>query len=178
MVKHYTKKRTNKSRKTLKVLKYKKRINKSLNKNKNKKSNKNKIKKQYSRKGGSAKRPLTEPELFQSEKIQRQMVETPVPIDENLLVDTTNRAINVENAIPQSDLDKLLGLGFEDGELEMLFSEFGNKTNELIDKYLEISKEYPGYETLDEAINSEYTIPNTDLTKHDIAEQVLSSYYE
>lgn len=165
MVKHYTKKRSKKSYK--KKNNYKKKMI-------TKKYRKQSIKRRFSKKAGSAKRPLTDPELFQSEKIPRQDMNS----NDNLLVDPTNVETNFQNSIPQSDIDTLMKLGFEDSELEMFFSEFGNKTNELIEKYLQISRQYPGYETLDQASNSEYLIPNTDLTKHDIAEQVLSSYYE
>jgi len=167
MAKYYTKK-IGKKKGYKKNRSYKKKM---ITKRHNKKQI---LKKRFSKKGGSAKRPLTDPELFQSQKISRQEMNN----NDHLLVDPMVQQTDLQTSIPQTDLDKLNSLGFEDDELEMFFSEFGNKTNELIEKYLEISSQYPGYETFEEASNSDYLIPNTDLNKHDIAEQVLSSYYE
>jgi len=79
----------------------------------------------------------------------------------------------------------LNALGFEDGELEMFFEMNNHVSSEqLIQKYLEISREEPfnlGWLNVQNAIDSPYqTIaikPNgTPFTKHDIAKDVLERF--
>jgi hypothetical protein len=86
----------------------------------------------------------------------------------------------------QMDIENpLQDLGFEDGELEMFFNDNPDVSSEqLIQRYLEISKEEPfnlDWESVENAILASYMTgvfkPNgTQYTKHDIAKVVLESF--
>lgn len=87
-----------------------------------------------------------------------------------------------------NDTNILSRLGFEEGELEMFFDMTqGNiSENQLIDKYLEIAQSEPynlNWDNTQIAIDSDYDTgiqkPNgTHYTKHDIANDVLNSFYQ
>lgn len=87
-----------------------------------------------------------------------------------------------------NDTSILSRLGFEEGELEMFFEMTQGNVNEnqLIDKYLEIAQSEPynlNWDQTQIAMDSDYDTgvqkPNgTHFTKHDIANDVLNSFYE
>jgi hypothetical protein len=87
-----------------------------------------------------------------------------------------------------NDPSILSRLGFEEGELEMFFEMTqGNVSeNQLLDKYLEIAQSEPynlNWDNTQIAMDSDYDTgiqkPNgTNYTKHDIANDVLNSFYE
>lgn len=86
----------------------------------------------------------------------------------------------------QNNTDNILhSLGFEEGELEMFFEMHDYVSPEdLIQKYLEISREEPfnlDWQSVQSAIDSPYQTsaikPNgTPFTKHDIANDALDSF--
>jgi hypothetical protein len=87
-----------------------------------------------------------------------------------------------------NDTNILSRLGFEEGELEMFFDMTqGNiSENQLIDKYLEIAQSEPynlNWDHRQIALDSDYDTgvqkPNgANYTKHDIANDVLNSFYQ
>ena len=82
----------------------------------------------------------------------------------------------LEDIVNEEQLDILFALGFEEGELEYFFNNEGINAsyNELINRYLEIN--YDFFDTLDEAINADYNIDNSNMTKHDLAQATLDSF--
>ncbi len=72
------------------------------------------------------------------------------------------------------DFSGLEALGFEEGELEMFFAMNPSITpQQLIQKYMEIAAPY--FNSVEEAVNADYTLPGTNKTKHDLAKEAM--YY-
>lgn len=96
--------------------------------------------------------------------------------------------MEIEPEIQGENNDILASLGFEEGELEMFFDMAPNIVTEeqLIDRYLEIARIEPfnqAWQNENDAINADYelnvTKPNgVAYTKHDIANDVLNSFYD
>jgi hypothetical protein len=96
--------------------------------------------------------------------------------------------IEPDNLIPDNNQSILSDLGFEEGELEMFFDTTDGmiNENELVQKYLEIAQAEPynlNWDTAQIAASAAYDTgirkPNgTTYTKHDIANDVLNSYYD
>lgn len=90
--------------------------------------------------------------------------------------------------IQPPNMDTLAELGFEEGELEMLFDTMGNTIdeNELFNRYLDIARQQPYNQTwqnIDNAISADYELDATKpngrhYTKHDIVQDTLNSYYD
>jgi len=82
--------------------------------------------------------------------------------------------------------NRLESLGFEEGELEMFFDMTSFTENQLIERYLEIAQNEPynlNWGTAIRAIHANYMLgvykPNgVEYTKHDIAQDTISSFYE
>ena len=73
-----------------------------------------------------------------------------------------------------NEQSRLGALGFEDGELEMFFEMNPTVTeDDLIRKYLEVASSY--FSNIQQAIDAPYQIPETNLTKHDLAKKTM--YY-
>jgi hypothetical protein len=90
--------------------------------------------------------------------------------------------------VPDNNQNILSDLGFEEGELEMFFDIASGVINEndLIEKYLETAQNNPynlNWSTTEIAARADYDTgvrkPNgTTYTKHDIANDVLNSFYD
>jgi hypothetical protein len=92
----------------------------------------------------------------------------------------------LNNNIPVYNQERLQALGFEEGELEMFFEMRNYTEDQLINRYLEIAQGNPynlNWESENDAINAPYMLGvfkphGTEYTKHDIAEDTLSFFYE
>ncbi len=82
--------------------------------------------------------------------------------------------------------DLLTGLGFEEGELEMFFDMNQVSENELVERYLQISRSEPynlNWQTGDDACIADNMLGvfkdnGVEYTKHDIVEDVFDSFSE
>lgn len=73
-----------------------------------------------------------------------------------------------------NEQSRLEALGFEEGELEMFYEMNPTVTeDDLIRKYLEVASSY--FSNIQQAIDAPYQIPETNLTKHDLAKKTM--YY-
>jgi hypothetical protein len=102
---------------------------------------------------------------------------------------TYNPVVNSTNDMYEEDhnqIDNLLqALGFEEGELEMFFDSNLGSRDDLITRYLQISRSAPynlQWQTSDNASNADYMLGvfknnGSEYTKHDIVEDVFDSFY-
>lgn len=99
---------------------------------------------------------------------------------------SSRRSATRSPSISPRQQNRLESLGFEEGELEMFFETTDFTENQLVDRYLEIAQNQPynlnwGSERV--AINADYMLGvykrnGVEYTKHDIAQDVLTSFYD
>lgn len=99
---------------------------------------------------------------------------------------SSRRSATRTSSISPRQQNRLESLGFEEGELEMFFETTDFTENQLVERYLEIAQNQPynlnwGSERV--AINADYMLGvykrnGVEYTKHDIAQDVLSSFYD
>lgn len=104
----------------------------------------------------------------------------------NQSMSSSRRSATRTPSISPRQQNRLESLGFEEGELEMFFDTTDFTENDLVDMYLEIAQHPPynlnwGSERV--AINADYMLGiykrnGVEYTKHDIAEDTLSYFYE
>ena len=106
-----------------------------------------------------------------------------IPNNDTLVVN--NNEGNYQQPHNQCE-DLLLGLGFEEGELEMFFELNQVSENELVERYLQMARSAPynlNWQTGHDACVAAYMLGvlknnGVEYTKHDIVEDVFDSFSE